>query len=84
MMKCPWGTGASPPNHRWVPEFREAVPEGSRASLRGHEDGLGDVVQHLEQEFRVGAGLKIETKSNKATFLRSFNIWSLFQESNII
>lgn len=35
----------------------EISPEGPRTGLRAHEDGLGDVVEHLEQELRVGARL---------------------------
>ena len=37
--------------------FSSNKPESSGASLGGHEDGLGDVVQDLEQKLGVGASL---------------------------
>lgn len=33
------------------------IPESPWTCLRGHEDTLRDVVQHLQEELRVGTGL---------------------------
>ena len=38
-------------------DWNGVEPESSGASLRGHKDGLGDVIQDLEQKLSVGARL---------------------------